>query len=90
MAFQEIPILDLSLAKDEQTKPELLRQLRDSLLNVGFLYIKNAGIDQELYDRVCDEGIRFFDLPQVEKLNIEMKQANSFLGYSQVRTNAID
>lgn len=85
MAFQEIPILDLSLAKDDSTRPELLRQLRDALLNVGFLYIKNAGIDQELYDRVCDEGIRFFDLPQEEKFNIEMKNANSFLGYSQVR-----
>jgi len=84
MAFQEIPILDLSLAKDESTRPELLRQLRDALLNVGFLYIKNAGIDQELYDRVCGEGIRFFDLPQEEKLKIEMKNANSFLGYSQV------
>ena len=84
MAFQEIPILDLSLARDDKTKPELLIQLRDALLNVGFLYIKNAGIDQGLYDRVCDEGIRFFDLPQREKLKIEMKNANSFLGYSQV------
>jgi len=89
MAFQEIPILDLSLARDEESKPELLRQLRDALLNVGFLYIKNAGIDQELYDCVCNEGIRFFDLPQEDKLKIEMKNANSFLGYSQVCGSAV-
>lgn len=75
MSFKEIPILDLSKARSEETKPEFLRQLRDALLSVGFLYIKNAGIDQEVYDRVCEEGIKFFDLPEAEKLAIEMKNA---------------
>lgn len=75
MTFKEIPILDLSEARSEETKPGFLRQLRDALLTVGFLYIKNAGIDQETYDQVCEEGIRFFDLPEEEKLAIEMKNA---------------
>lgn len=86
MAFTEIPVLDLSEAKDECSKPAFLKQLRAALLNVGFLYIKNAGIEQELYDRVCEEGIRFFDLPDEEKLSIEMKNQASFLGYSRVRS----
>ena len=85
MPFKEIPILDMSLAKDESTKPAFLEELRDVLLNVGFLYIKNTGIDQDLFDKVCEEGIRFFDLPEEEKLRIEMKNAQSFLGYSKVR-----
>lgn len=84
MAFQEIPILDLALARDETTKPEFLKQLQDALLHVGFLYIKNTGIDQALYDEVCKQGIQFFDLPEDEKLRIEMKNAKSFLGYSRV------
>ena len=84
MPFREIPILDLSLARDEATKPAFLEQLLDALLNVGFLYIKNTGIDQALFDTVCEEGIRFFDLPEDEKLRIEMKNAKSFLGYSKV------
>jgi isopenicillin N synthase-like dioxygenase len=84
MPFQEIPILDLSLARDGATKPAFLQQLLDALLNVGFLYIKNTGIDQTLFDKVCEEGIRFFDLPEEEKLRIEMKNAQSFLGYSKV------
>lgn len=84
MPFREIPILDLSLARDESTKPTFLEQLLDALLNVGFLYIKNTGIDQALFDKVCNEGIRFFDLPDDEKLRIEMKNAKSFLGYSKV------
>lgn len=85
MAFQEIPILDLALARDETTKPEFLQQLQHALLHVGFLYIKNTGIDQDLYDKVCEQGISFFDLPEDEKLCIEMKNAKSFLGYSRVR-----
>ena len=85
MAFSEIPVLDLSEARSEETKPGLLTKLRDALLNVGFLYIKNFGIDQALCDRVCEEGIRFFDLPSDEKLRIEMKNQASFLGYSKVR-----
>lgn len=84
MTFTEIPVLDLSMARIEESKPEFLKQLRDALLKVGFLYISNTGIDQELYDKVCNEGIRFFDLPEEEKLAIEMKNKPSFLGYSRV------
>lgn len=84
MAFKEIPVLDLEEARPGRSKPAFLQQLRDALLNVGFLYIKNTGIEQELYDKVCEEGIGFFDLPEDEKLRIEMKNQPSFLGYSKV------
>lgn len=73
MAFKEIPILDLSEGRSEETKPEFLKKLRDALLHTGFLYIKNTGIDQETFDRVCEEGIAFFGLPEEDKLAIEMK-----------------
>ena len=84
MAFTEIPILDLFEASREDTKPKFLRKLRNVLLNFGFFYIQNTGIDQELYDRVCEEGIKFFGLPDEEKMRIEMKNQKSFLGYSRV------
>lgn len=85
MSFSEIPILDLSEARSEASKPAFLEQLRDALINVGFLYIKNTGIDQELYDEICAEGIRFFDLPDNEKAKIDMINQKSFLGYAKVR-----
>ncbi|WPH04852.1 Hypothetical protein R9X50_00774900 [Acrodontium crateriforme] len=84
MAFTEIPILDLSEARNESTKPAFLKKLRGALLNVGFLYITNTGIEQSLYDRVCDEGMKFFDLSNEDKLAIEMKNQPSFLGYSRL------
>lgn len=86
MSFTEIPVLDLSLARDEGTKSAFLNQLRNALLHVGFLYLKNTGLDQDLLDRVCEQGRSFFDLPDDEKLRIEMKNKPSFLGYSKVRS----
>ncbi|EFW17386.1 2OG-Fe(II) oxygenase [Coccidioides immitis H538.4] len=84
MSFDSIPILDLSQARDPSSKPAFLLDLRHALLEVGFLYIKNTGIDSKLIQDVITEGKRFFDLPTEKKLEIEMKNAPSFLGYSKL------
>lgn len=36
-------------------------------MEVGFLYLKNVGIDDEEFERVKSEGRRFFDLSEEEK-----------------------
>ncbi|CAI0650835.1 unnamed protein product, partial [Colletotrichum noveboracense] len=84
MSFTSIPVLDLSLSRDPKTKPQFLADLRHALMEIGFLYLKNAGIPDELFQRVIKEGKAFFDIPTEEKLKIEMKNAKSFLGYSQL------
>ncbi|VUC38265.1 unnamed protein product [Clonostachys rosea] len=84
MSFTSVPILDLSQASDPATKPEFLTQLRHALLEVGFLYLKNIGEAEELFQDVISLGKSFFDIPREEKLRIEMKNARSFLGYSQL------
>lgn len=80
MSFSSIPILDLSEARDPATKPAFLDSLRHALLEVGFLYIKNTGVDDKLIREVIEEGRRFFELPDEKKLEVEMKNAPSFLG----------
>jgi isopenicillin N synthase-like dioxygenase len=67
MSFSTIPILDLTLAKDPATKPQFLKDLRHALIEVGFLYLKNVGISEELTQAVINEGVSFFDLPMEEK-----------------------
>ncbi|KAH9906561.1 Clavaminate synthase-like protein [Xylariomycetidae sp. FL2044] len=84
MSFTSIPILDLALAKDPDAKPAFLADLRHALMEVGFLYLKNVGIPAELWQQVISGGKAFFDIPRGEKLKIEMKNAPSFLGYSQL------
>jgi hypothetical protein len=67
MSFTEIPILDLSLARDAETKPAFLAELRHALMEVGFLYLKNVGIEDELFQKVTTLGKAFFDIPMEEK-----------------------
>ena len=80
MSFKSLPILDLDLARDPKTKPFFLSSLRDALLKVGFLYIRNIGISDTLIQDVISQGKAFFDLPQEEKLKIQMRNVPSFLG----------
>lgn len=67
MSFNSIPVLDLALANDPTTKPAFLADLRHALMEVGFLYIKNVGIPDELFQKVISEGRAFFDIPLEEK-----------------------
>lgn len=67
MSFTSIPILDMALANDPATKPAFLSDLRHALLEVGFLYLKNVGIPDELFKRTIEEGKAFFDIPEEEK-----------------------
>jgi isopenicillin N synthase-like dioxygenase len=67
MSFTSVPILDLALAQSPETKPQFLADLRHALMEVGFLYLKNVGIPDELFERVKKLGISFFDIPEEEK-----------------------
>lgn len=67
MSFSSLPILDLSLADDPATKPAFLADLRHALMEIGFLYIKNVGISEDLFQKVISEGRAFFDIPLEEK-----------------------
>lgn len=80
MSFSTIPVLDISLAKSPETKPAFLANLRNALLDIGFLYIKNTGIEDGLIQDVISQGKAFFELPEEKKLEIQMKNKPSFLG----------
>lgn len=82
MSFSSLPVLDLSLSKNPDTKPAFLDSLRNALLEVGFFYISNTGIEESLIQDVITQGKAFFDLPEEKKLEIQMKKKPSFLGTS--------
>ncbi|KAF1349438.1 Clavaminate synthase-like protein [Lizonia empirigonia] len=83
--FTALPILPLSRALDPATKPQFLADLRSALLNVGFLYLSETGLPEELVQDVIRECKGFFEnLPQAEKERIEMKNEKSFLGWSRL------
>ena len=83
--FSSLPILPLSHALNPTTKPRFLADLRHALLNVGFLYLSETGLPEQLVKDVIRECRGFFvELPQGEKEKIEMRNEKSFLGWSRV------
>ena len=60
-------MLDLARAEDPATKPEFLADLRHALMEVGFMYIRNVGVPEELFARVVEQGRAFFDILLEEK-----------------------
>lgn len=83
MSFSQIPTLDLSQARNAETKPQFLKDLRRAILEVGFLYISNTGIDPALVESVIRQAHLFFALPREKKLEIQMQREKSFLGMSR-------
>ena len=67
MSFSSIPVLDLGLAREPDTRQAFLTDLRHALLEVGFMYIKNFGVPESLLADVVEQAHAFFEIPEEEK-----------------------
>ncbi|KAJ5111599.1 Oxoglutarate/iron-dependent dioxygenase [Penicillium argentinense] len=83
-SFTSIPVLDFTQTLSPATKPGFLAQLRDTLINVGFLYLQNPPISHDVQDTFTAKGLELFHLPLEKKLKIEMVNSPHFLGYSRL------
>ncbi|KZS92275.1 Clavaminate synthase-like protein [Sistotremastrum niveocremeum HHB9708] len=81
--FESVPILDYSLSQGPQ-KPLFLSQLRQAIINVGFLYLSHHTVPASLVEEVKAYTPRFFDLPQTKKDELRMANSPHFLGYSRL------
>lgn len=82
MAFKELPLIDLNLARDPATKPQFLESLKHALFTVGFLYLVNHGIEREaqaLLD-LCPSA--FMNPTDEQKQEIAMRKNPHFVGYT--------
>lgn len=82
--FQTIPIIDLSLANSPTTHPGLLQQLHWALTQVGFLYVSNHEVPQNVVSDLKEVLPRLFRLNQECKEEVALHHSPHFLGYSQV------
>ena len=69
MAFNSIPQLDLSDYKsgDPARKGKFVRQLGKAYEEIGFVAIKNHGLDDDLRDELYEQIQNFFNLPNEVK-----------------------
>ncbi len=84
--FSSVPVLDYSLTANAADRGLLVEQLRHALINVGFLYLKNHPVPQDVVDKLIGYIPRLFDLPQEAKDKIRMANSEHFLGYSRLGT----
>lgn len=75
----QVPILDVGAFRE--TRPETaaldrsVHELHDALRDVGFLYIKNHGIPENLQHRLMTQARRFFAEPESFKMRVAMEKA---------------
>jgi isopenicillin N synthase-like dioxygenase len=86
--YTQIPVLDWTLVKRDP--PAFVSQLRNAMINVGFLYLSNHSVPMDLVNHVIDLTPKFFTLPQKVKNSVDMSQSPHFHGYLRVGGEARD
>ncbi|KAK6355597.1 hypothetical protein TWF696_004696 [Orbilia brochopaga] len=83
-SFSSIPILDFSLAfsDDFTDRKKCAEQLFDACTRVGFFYVKNHGVPQDVVTNCFGAARQFFDLSLDEKMKIYIKDSDNYKGYT--------
>lgn len=81
-----VPTLSLAdfHSKDPQVKENFIKDYREAMLSLGFIYLKDHKVSQSVIDAAFDAAKRFFHLPAAKKLEIEMKNSPHFVGYNKM------
>ncbi len=80
----DIPIIDLGdfLAGKPGAQETAAQELRYAAENVGFYFIQNHGVPQDLVDATFDASRRFHDLPEADKMVLKANKHNiGYMGY---------
>lgn len=83
-AWSALPVLDLSrLYAGPEEREAFLEELRRTAYDLGFFYVTGHGVDAGLISQVLQLSRRFFELPEADKLAIEMVNSPHFRGYNR-------
>lgn len=82
--YDEIPSLDLAdfTSGDAEKKAAFVKKLGDAYQNIGFVAIKNHGLNQQLQDRLYAVIKEFFSLPDDVKAKYEKPEIGFQRGYT--------
>ncbi|KAJ3801969.1 hypothetical protein GGU11DRAFT_122882 [Lentinula aff. detonsa] len=70
--FEDIPIIDFTDASssDPVRKMVLAEKIRDACINVGFFYITNHGVPEDIITDAVEAGKKFFAQPISSKMDV--------------------
>lgn len=80
-----LPVLDFrEFDGSPESRAAFLQKLRVAARETGFFYLVGHGIDLDFLTDLFALSRRFFDLPEAEKLAVEMVNSPHFRGYTRV------
>ncbi|UZP36925.1 hypothetical protein NXS19_004741 [Fusarium pseudograminearum] len=79
-----IPVIDLSSldSPDVEERQKLASLINDACTKVGFFYIKNHGIPEDMIEAVHNAAERFFNLTEAQKMRYYIGNSRKFRGYT--------
>ncbi|KAJ5713119.1 uncharacterized protein N7483_010300 [Penicillium malachiteum] len=82
----QIPVIDLSYlnSSNPEERQQLARNIYDACTQVGFFYIKNHGIPEEMVTGIHRAAESFFALPEEQKMKLYIGNSQKFRGYSPI------
>lgn len=84
--FTEIPVIDVSRiwSADLAERKAVAKELCTTCENIGFLYLKNHGVDQALIDDTFKTIKEYFARPLEEKMQVYQYNSRDLRGYDPV------
>ena len=80
--FDKIPIIDVTNLRNNKDKVTVAKSLHDASKNLGFIYIKNHGINENVIKSVRKDGLSFFRQNKEDKIEVKIsKKHRGWLGY---------
>lgn len=85
--FNSVPLIDFAAmsSADALARARVAAEVRDACVNVGFFYVSNHGVPQDLIAAMFGEAPRLFGLPLERKMVWHVKNSSHFLGYVAMR-----
>lgn len=87
-----VPVIDLKggVRSSAAERRAIAAEIRDACQNIGFFYIVNHGVPDELIQKQFDWTARFFALPMDEKMPLHMRKSPTTAGYEPIAEQRLD
>ena len=86
MIGKTVPVIDLApYTTPNSDTTETAKAIREACKHIGFFYVKNHGVPEQLIKSIFANSAKFFSLPREEKREIRMENAGrAWRGYYEV------
>lgn len=85
VALDHIPVVDLGPMQGAGDTAEMAQGIHAALANIGFMYVRNHGVDDALLRRAFAAAEAFFALPEADKMALHITQSGEALhGYTEL------